>query len=283
MDFRVAPAGHGLTWFQQSIRMLDKNPRGLLAVALLLVLLEQAPNLLAAIPNLAVSISVLLMLLGPTLLAGMFYAIDEANAGRPVSPLHLFEGLRRRGARAQLLLLGVFVLLALLLAAVAAQRILGADNLAILVKVAAQKLASDSVEAQQMFGPLLKTMMVILVLLFVLLSGLFFAIPQVMFDGRSALPAFFQSIAACAANVLPLTVYGLLLFAACVGVGLALGILAALLGLLGTLGALLLGAAMVAVTVVVLLVSTSGNYLVWREVFGHASTSISPPHAGIVV
>ncbi len=283
MDFRIARAGRGLQWFQGAIRMLDKNPRGLLAVSLAFALIQQVPNLAAAAPALLNTLSVLLVLFSPTLAAGVMHAIAEADAGRPVAITQLFEGARRRGVRGQLLVLGVLWLLALLLIVGAVLSFIGADNIAIIMKVAEKKLAPDSPEFLQLAGPLLKTAMIAVVILFVLLSGLFFAVPRVMFDGRSALGAFAESIAACAANMLSLTVYGLVAIAACMALGLGLAIVVGVLGLLGKLGALLLSAVMLGVTAVVLLVSASGNYLAWREVFGHADPDASQPQAGIVV
>ncbi len=281
MDFRSAPAGRGLAWFQGALRMLDKNPRGLLAVTLFFVLIQQVPNLLAAVlPSLSYALLGALLLLGPTMLAGVLHAIGEADAGRPVAPWQLFEGLRRPGVRAQLLLLGVLQMLALLLVLLAAQRLFGPDKLAILMKVAEQKIAPDSAEAQKIAAPLLRTLMVAVVIVFVLLSGMFFAIPRVLFDGRKALGAFGESIAACAANVLSLTVYGLVLVGVVMVVCIALMIVAAIFGLFGKVGAVLLMGVVIAVSVVGLLVNTAGNYLAWREVFGHADVA---PQAGIIV
>jgi hypothetical protein len=172
-------------------------------------------------------------------------------------------------------------MLALLLVVLAAQRIFGADNLAILMKVAEQKIAPDSAEVQQIAAPLLKTMMVAVVILFVLLSGMFFAIPRVLFDGRCALGAFGESIVACAANVLALTVYGLVLVGVVLVVCVALMIVAAIFALFGKVGAVLLLVIVIAVSVVGVLVNTAGNYLAWREVFGHADQDSA--QAGIVV
>lgn len=283
MDFRIAPAGQGVKWFQGAVRMLDKNPRGLLAVTLLLALLDQVPNLLASVQSLSLVLSVLLILCGPALLGGVMFAIAEADAGRPVSPMHLFEGLRRPGARGPLLLLGVFGLLALTLLGVAAQRILGADNLTILMQVAEQKLAPQDVPMEKLVGPLMQTLTVAAAVLFVLLAGWFFAVPRVLFDGRRAFAAFGESMLACAANVLSLTVYGLLLVAASFLIGLALAILAVVFGLFGKAGGVLLGIVMIAVYTVVMVVSASGNYLAWREVFGRDDADDASAPGGIVV
>ncbi len=283
MDFRTAPAGHGLAWFQGAIRMLDKNPRGLLMVTLLLVLLDQIPNLLASIQGLSIGLSVLLLLCGPALLAGVMFAIAEADVGRAVSPLHLFEGLRRPGARGPLLLLGAIGLLALLLVGVAVQRILGADNLAILMQIAEQKLAPQDAPMEKLVGPILQALMVAAAVLFVLLAGWFFAVPRVMFDGRRAFAAFIESIVACAANVMSMTVYGLMLIVASFVIGLAMAIVAVVCGLFGNAGGILLGVVMIAVYAVVLVVSASGNYLAWREVFGHRDAGDASASGGIVV
>jgi hypothetical protein len=275
MDFRTVPAGRGLAWFQSSLRMLDKNPRGLLAITLLFVLLDQLPNLFHAIPSVSSITSVLVLLSFPALWGGMLHAIGEANAGRTVSPMQLFEGLRRPGARAQLLLLGVLVLGAMLLVALAFQRILGTANIAILMKLAQQEVPPDSDEVQQMLTPLVHAVMAAAVILFVLLSGLFFAVPRVMFDGRGAFGAFAESIRACAANVLSLTVYGLVYAFAGFVVFVALLIAGAVLGLLGTVGMLLFFATAIAAWVLLLLVNGAGNYLAWEEVFAHVDAG--PP------
>lgn len=283
MEFRVISPSRGLVWFKGAVRTLDKNPRGLLAVTLLLVLLEQIPNLLHAIPELSMVLSVVFLLLGPTLVSGMLYAIGEAHAGRAVTLSQLFEGFRQRGARAQLLLLGVLSLVAFALIYLVWQRLFGADNLATLLKIAEQKIKPDSVEAQAMAGPLFQSVLASVAILWILLWGLFFGIPRVMFDSRSALPAFFESVAACAMNVLPLAVYWLLLCAAMFVVLIAMSVASAVLGALGTVGSVLLGVVMVAVLVVALLVNTSGNYLAWREVFGHGDASMPPVQGGIIV
>lgn len=280
MDFRTAPPSRGLAWFQSSLRMLDKNPRGLLSITLVFVLLDQLPNLFYAVPAASGLLSMLVLLSFPALWGGMLHAIGEAKAGRPVSPLQLFEGLRRPGARAQLLLLGVLVLGAMLLVALAFQRILGAQDIAVLMKLAAQTLAPDSAQVQQMLTPLLHAVMAAAVILFVLLSGLFFAVPRVMFDGRGAFGAFAESIRACAANVLSLTVYGLVYMFAGFVVFVALLIVGAVLGLLGTVGTLLFFAIAIAAWVLLLLVNGAGNYLAWEEVFAHVDAG-TPTITGI--
>ncbi|HEY2344883.1 MAG TPA: BPSS1780 family membrane protein [Xanthomonadaceae bacterium] len=284
MEFRTAPGSRGLAWFQGGVRVLDRNPRGLLAVSLGLVLVHQVPSLLGAVPALWAAVSIVLLLLVPALQAGLFFAIDEACEGRPVAPMHLFEGLRRPGARAQLIVLGMAVLVASVLVALAARNILGDDGVRIFAQIMDQAIKPDSKAAQSIALPLLKAMASAMAILFVLMSGLFFAVPRVMFDGRKALPALGESILACAANVLPLTLYGLVLGAVGFVAFLGLGIVAAMLGLLGQVGALLFYGVFLAVIVVCLLVSTSGNYLAWREVFGHAGRDRAvPPQAGIIV
>jgi hypothetical protein len=285
MDIRSTPAGHGLAWFQGALRMLDKNPRGLLGLTLFYVLIELAPNLLVTNPTLSMALSMLLLLLGPALFAGVLHAIGEADAGRPVASSQLFEGLRRPGVRAQLLVLGVLQVLAMFLVVLAAQRIFGADNLAILMKIAEQaerNVTPDNADLQRIAAPLLQTMMAAVVICFVLLSGMFFAIPRVLFDGRKALGAFGESIVACATNVLSLTVYGLVLVGVLMAVCVALMIVAAVCGLFGKIGSFLFFAVLIAVGAVWMVVNSAGNYLAWREVFGHAEADNgAPPITGI--
>lgn len=283
-QFRVVAAARGWRWFQSAIGMLDKNPRGLLLATLLFVVIGQLSNLLSAIPPLAAVAMLVSLLLGPTLLGGLMHAIAEADAGRPVSPMQLFEGFRRPGALLPLLVLGVLTVLAILILGYAAQSILGPENIAILQKIASQQLAPQDAPMEQLAPPLMRLLMVAAAVLFVLLAGLFFAVPRVLFDRRPPLAAFVESIVCCAANVLPLTVYGLALIVAAFILALVLGVVSLLLGLLGKLGAALGMLVYLGMLMLVVLVSAAGNFLAWREVFGHADAeSTAPPTTGIAV
>jgi len=271
-------------WFRSAIGMIDKNPRGLLLTTLLFILIWQLPNLFSAIPSLAGVAMLILLLISPVLWGGLMHAVFEADAGRRVSPMQLFEGFRRPGVLLPLLLLGVLTVLAILILGYAAQSILGPENIAILQKIAAQQLAPQDVPMEQLETPLLHYLLAAAAVLFVLLAGLFFAVPRVLFDHRPALTAFIESFAACAANVLSLTVYGVLLTVAVFVLLLVLGVVTLLLGVLGKLGAALGMLAYLGMLLLVLLVSAAGNYLAWREAFGHADDeTISPPTAGIAV
>lgn len=285
MEYRIAPARRGLAWFQGGVRMLDRNPRGLIGVSLCLVLLEQLPGLLVAVPALSMVLSVTMLVLGPALLAGLQFAIAEALAGRPVALGYLFEGLRRPQARTQLIVLGLLTLSVVLLMGLVMQRILGPDSMKLLTALANQQIKPDSTEFQAIFPPLLKATAAALAIGFVLMVGLFFAVPRVMFDGRGAMTALGESYIACAANVVPLLLYGLMfgaaLFVACIGMGIA----AIFFGLLGQVGVLLVDLVALGIGVVGMLVNASGNYLAWREVFGRGAVpgERSGSQAGIIV
>jgi hypothetical protein len=151
----------------------------------------------------------------------------------------------------------------------------------VLAQVANQKITPDSAAAQAMVPHLLKAMVAGAAIAFVLLAGLFFAVPRVMFDGRSAAAAIVESFIACAANLLPLTVYGVLLAVAAFGLGLVMAFVAALFGLFGQVGTVLFVPVFAAMMMLALLVNASGNYLAWRAVFGHAAAA--PPQGGIIV
>ena len=283
MEFRIAAPGQGLAWFRGAIRMIDRNPRGLIQVTSAFVLIALVPDLLGAIPVVSGALSLLLLLLGQALMAGLLHAIDEANAGRPVVVAQLFEGMRRPGVRAQLVLLGIFAMVAMILIVLSLQRTLSPQDMDVFVQLANQKITPDSAAAQAMAPHLLKAMVAGVAIVFVLLAGLFFAVPRVMFDGRSAVAAIVESFIACAANVLPLTVYGLLLAAAAFGLGLVMAFVAAIFGLFGQIGAVLFVPVFAAMMMLALLVNASGNYLAWRTVFGHSGDGPQSPQAGIIV
>jgi hypothetical protein len=282
MDFRVVPAGRGLAWFQQAIRALDANPRRLIQIASVYVLIQLMPNLLANIPELKLAVSAALLVLGPALSAGLMYAVSEAHAGRAVSVGQLFEGLRRPGARTQLLVLGMIWLVAALGMAYCFQHILGTGAAQVMLDLADQKIKPDSPAVQALAVPMLKGMLAVMAILFVLLIGLFFAVPRVMFDGRNALASVAESFAACASNIVPMLVYALLLMAAAFAATVGLAIVAGILGLLGQIGALLLAAVFLIVAMFALLIGASGNYQAWHEVFGRTDDSATPPQAEIL-
>lgn len=286
MDYKVAAPSRGLAWFQGGVRMLDRNPRGLLAVALGLVLLNQLPGLFMQSQQEAwLGLLVLLALFTPTLLGGLFTAIDAASEGQPVGLAQLFAGLRRPGVRGQLIVLGVVMLCVWALLAVAAYRIVGEDNLRTFQHLIETNAKPDSPEMQAIILPFLKVVGLAVAVLFVLMAAMYFAVPRVLFDGRNALAALGESLLACAANVLALFVYGVVLLAVAFVAAIVISIVFAFLHLLGNVGALLQQGLMIAFTVVWMLVSTSANYLAWREVFGRTETTSTqpPPRAGVVL
>lgn len=284
MDYKVASPGRGLAWFRGGVRMLDRDPRGLLTVALALAIINQLPGLATPLSPAWFAGSVLISLLGPTLAAGLLTAIADASAGRPVRLATLFTGFVQPGVRGNLVQLGVLTVALATLAGVAAWQLMGKDNIDVFMRLMHKQISPDSPAAQAMAVPFLKALLAALTITMVLMAGLFFAVPQVLFQGRAALPAFARSLAACSGNVLALTVYGLAFVAAGIAVAIGLGIVGAFLALLGDIGLQLLRLVMLALTVVVMVVSSSGNYLAWRELFDSAgSTPEPPPRAGIVV
>jgi hypothetical protein len=60
-------------------------------------------------------------------------------------------------------------------------------------------------------------------------------------------------------------------------------ILTVVLGAFGQIGSVLLMVAMICLAMIWTLVTASGNYLAWREVFAHGNADPSPPQAGIIV
>ncbi len=276
--YRITPAARGMQWLKAAIGMVDRNPRGLLMVSLAFIIIGQLPSLFGSLQQLAELLMFVVLMIGPALAGGLMHAIAEAEAGRPVSLGQLFEAFRRPGRLLPMLVLGMLTVLALLLLVFAAEKVLGPDNIALLVKIGSQQLQPDEATMEQLAQPLLRFLMLATVIAFVLFTGLFFAVPRVLFDGRPPLAAFLESFAACAANVLPLTVYGLAFVALMFVAVLVFAVLSLLLGLLGKLGAALGFVLYLAWLTLVVLVSTSGNYLAWRDVFGHTQSDPAVPH-----
>ncbi len=255
---RKVPAAAALAWLRFGLDMLRRYPGAFLGMGVVVVVLGQIP--LAG--------TLIALLLGPALTAGVAHAAREADAGRTPGVGQLFEaftGDKPLGSLVALCLptVGLIVALILLLVFV----LLGATG------GDPQQLQAMTANPQALLvvlrGHLGVLLLVVLIAAVLQTMLVFFAVPRVMFDRRGAFGAMADSARASARNAGALLSLVLVLF--------ALGIVAAaVIAVLVYLPlALLHVAGTWAQTILLMVLGTLANafgglvtYAAWRDVFG---------------
>ena len=258
---RKVPAAAALAWLRFGLDMLRRYPGAFLGMGVVVVVLGQIP--LAG--------TLIALLLGPALTAGVAHAAREADAGRTPRLGQLFEaftGDKPLGSLVALCLptVGLIVALMLLLVFV----LLGATG------GDPQQLQAMTANPQALLvvlrGHLGVLLLVVLIAAVLQTMLVFFAVPRVMFDRRGAFGAMADSVRASARNAGALLSLVLALF--------ALGVIAAaVIAVLVYLPLALMHVAETwAQTILVMVLGTLANafgglvtYAAWRDVFGEAS------------
>ena len=258
---RKVPAAAALAWLRFGLDTLRRYPGAFLGMGVVVVILGQIP--LAG--------TLIALLLGPALTAGVAHAAREADAGRTPRLGQLFEaftGDKPLGSLVALCLptVGLIVALILLLVFV----LLGATG------GDPQQLQAMTANPQALLvvlrGHLGVLLLVVLIAAVLQTMLVFFAVPRVMFDRRGAFGAMADSVRASARNAGALLSLVLALF--------ALGVIAAaVIAVLVYLPLALMHVAETwAQTILVMVLGTLANafgglvtYAAWRDVFGEAS------------
>lgn len=255
---RKVPAAAAMAWLRFGLDMLRRYPGAFLGMGVVVVILGQIP--LAG--------TLIALLLGPSLTAGVAYAAREADAGRTPRLGQLFEaftGDKPLGSLVALCLptIGLIVALILLLVFV----LLGATG------GDPQQLQAMTATPEALLAVLrghLGVLLLLVLIAAVLQTMLvFFAVPRVMFDRRGAFGAMADSVRASARNAGALLSLVFVLFALGIVAAAVVAVLVYLpLALLHVAGAW-------AQTILVMVLGTFANalgglvtYAAWRDVFG---------------
>ncbi|MEO6103844.1 MAG: BPSS1780 family membrane protein [Pseudoxanthomonas sp.] len=216
------PASAGAEWLLGAFALLRKAPLALgslgLTWGLLSMLALQAMSLNA---SMGMFLQLALAILAPLLFAGMLWAINEVDQGRPAQPAYLFHALRSEHAGSVLA-----TLLPQLAAAAALGFLLfamiGADGFQQLREVMG-KLQETAEAGGQPDPELMRSLPVGRLFLWMLLlfAGVivvslvtFVAVPDIVFGGNGGLAAMRNSFRACVHNLLAMLVFYVLLFIA---------------------------------------------------------------------
>lgn len=285
-DVNKVPASAGAQWLLDGIANLRRAPwsLGLLgliygSVALLVSLAAEANA------GVFLALELLLVLVGPLLMAGFIVAARSVADGGEARPAHLLEGMHG-GRTAPLLATLLPNVFALVLCVVLLFVVVGPGPLAEFaqaVERAGPDAAPDpAVFAGLPFGRLALWLLLVLVVGIVASFFTFVAIPEIMFRGRPAFDAMGRSFRACMRNLGALLVFLVLTFIAVAALYIALSVLAIVVGAVAGEAAMrvvvqLLGSALVMPALL------SAIYFAWKQMLGNArDAGAARPVAGII-
>lgn len=198
MEAKTADVSRGVAWFTGGWRIFMKNPgvwivQGAIFIAIMFVLGRLIP----------VFGMVALSLLMPVLAAGLLHAAREADGGRPLEFLQVFQGFHEKDKLTPLLALGGVALAGFILSIVVAMLIGGTGTISAMLSGNPEMMRGAA--AGMAVGVLVALLVQMLAAM-----ALTYAVPLVMFSNVPASRALGSSFRACLRNILPLTVFGVI-------------------------------------------------------------------------
>lgn len=189
MQINILPAGAGLSWLREGMRLFGRQPIGLPAMVVLYLMMLIVPALL---PVIGIAIS---GVLAPFASVGLLGACRDVAEGRMPTPLAFAQPFRPTPARLQMLRLGIINAILLLVVA----------TLAMLFST-----EPPGGEAPQSLQEIpLQSLLVQLLLYLPVMALMWFAPVLTGWHGISPAKAMFGSVVACWRNVGAMTVFGL--------------------------------------------------------------------------
>lgn len=204
MEIQKVPASHGLLWIKHGFRLIMRSP--LHAVSLTMVF---ALGLLLAM-MIPVGGVLLAMLLMPVLLAGYMRVCRALEYSESVSPRFIFAGFEKRTA--QLVTVGGMLLVGMLVVSMVTV-MMGGDALNELLNDF-QKHQDSRALMEAMMAPdsgVMSGMLTGVLLIFALMLALQYAPMLVFFDQVAPVDAVKLSMRGSLRNIVPLTVYSMLM------------------------------------------------------------------------
>ena len=198
-ESRAVPAGNIFTWLGRGWSSFMAEPVlwVLMALALMVIMLA-----LSAVPLIGGLVS---MLLTPVFAAGMLYAAQRMADGQEAGFGDLFAGFSQKTG--SLLILGALYAAAQLLILLIIASIVGVGAFTGVVR-------GDVAGIGLAVGGMLMASVLFVILSVPLCMAMWFAPALVFFDDAPPVAAIKASFDACVKNILPLIVYGLLVFLA---------------------------------------------------------------------
>lgn len=204
MEIQRVPASHGWLWIRHGYRLIMRSPLQAFSLAMVFAVGLFLPML---VPGAGMLLAMLIM---PVLMAGYMRVCRSLEYNEKVVPRHIFAGFKNRTAQlvsvGGMLLLGMIVVSMLTLA-------MGGEALNAML-TAYQKQQDPSALLEAMMAPgsgMLPSLMTGLALLFVLMLAFQYAPMLVFFDQKTPWQALKASMQASVRNIVPISVYSLIL------------------------------------------------------------------------
>lgn len=279
MEIRKLSASAGAEWLLGGFGLLRRSPFGLGGLGALYGVLAVLMSLaMERSATLFLVLELVLILVGPLIVAGMVYAASRVDAGASAEPGHLLQGVRE-GKVASLLatllpqLALTIVAVLLLVVLVGAQQLMQLGEMIEHVQAKPDPQLLNAIP----FGRLM--LWALLVCIGGLIIGFFtfIATPEIMLGGSRAWDAMQMSFRACVRNLSAVIVFLVLTAIAAMAVYIPVMIV-------GGIAALIAGK--FAMQVVVQLLSSAvlmpvvigAMYFAWKQMAGRsASTPVQPP------
>ena len=266
--------GDGIGWLSRGADLMTQGGRALIGVATLLLLV----SLMQWLPVIGVF---LLILISPLLTAGLITVFRVVEERGVPTPMMLFAGWRDPSTRMRLLLLGLWFLLGMIAAFASLALWLAPQMDMELLNQVMQNpdaLASNPdqllmlFEGVNIFGGLV----IMLVIFAIVLGGLYFAVPLVLFWQWPVFSALIWSLRAMLVNWLAFLGFGLVMIAVFLAAGFMFALIAGILGLaLGALGELISQVVMLVVSLFVQLLLAATQWVAFRQIFDSSNPDIS--------
>ena len=266
--------GDGIGWLSRGADLMTKGGRALIAVATLFLLVL----MLQWVPVIGVF---LLILITPSLTAGLITVFRVVEEGNTPTPMMLFAGWRDPSTRMRLLLLGLWLLLGTIAAFASLALWLAPQMDMELLNQTMQNpdaLASNPDQLLLLFeGVNVFGGVVIMVILFaIVLGGLYFAVPLVLFWQWPVFSALLWSLRAMLVNWLAFLGFGLVMLMLFLAAGFMFGLIAGILGLaLGSLGALIGQVIMLIASLFIQLLLAATQWVAFKQIFDSSNSDIS--------
>jgi uncharacterized membrane protein len=210
---RGVSAGRGWDWIVGGWNLFKKQPGiwiGLILVAVIIFFV------MAIIPFIG---SLALMVLGPVFGAGIMLGCRALDEGRELEIGHLFAGFKDKFGT--LATVGALYLAASVVIALVVGLVFGAGMFALLAGSGGEPGAGAAAGA--IMGSLLMVL-VMLALMLPVAAAVWFAPALVVLNDRGAVEAMKESFFGCLKNILPMIVYGVVLFVAAILAAIPLGL-----------------------------------------------------------
>ena len=245
MSYQKVGAGQGVEWFKGAIQLVKANPVVFLVNALICLIIMMVLAFIPFLGGLAIA------LLMPVLSAGMVWAFREQAEGRAAQIEQLFQGFKEPGRIGPLLILGLPGIVAGVIVVVLTFIILGGA-----IMGAGMSGNNTAAAAASMGGGVGLIILISLAVYLAAAMVVVFAIPRIMFDNIEPFAALKESLGASIANILPLIVFALIMFAIYL-----VSMILIFIPILGWLALFVIGLGMMAL-------SHGALYLMYRDVFG---------------